>query len=410
MLRPGQVVALCVIALLTVGVVMVNSAGMTVLAEGVSPKALLLSRATIYMALAVAAMFAASRLPVRRLAGYFGEPDHALAHPGVPLFSGLSFLISPAVLFVVLLALVYAPVIGKEVNGANRWIRLPVPGLGDALSVQPSEIVKWGMIGAIAWYCCRRAPVLPQFWRGLFPALVFTGAMAVFIVVEDLGTGVLVVAGSCVILLAAGARFWHFMMFVPLGLAGLGLAIFKSPYRVQRVLAFLDPYADPEKSGYHMIQSMSAVAGGEVFGRGLGHGQQKFGYLPEDETDFLFAIVCEELGVAGAAAVIGVLLLLIWTGLGIVKRERDSFLRLMGLGIIATVGIQAIINLAVVTGMAPTKGIALPLVSRGGSGWILTAFSLGLLWAIDRTQSRSLLVGDGEPAIETPGAPPSPVA
>lgn len=410
MLRPGQVVALCVIALLTVGVVMVNSAGMTVLAEGVSPKALLLSRATIYMALAVAAMFAASRLPVRRLAGYFGEPDHALARPGVPLFSGLSFLISPAVLFVVLLALVYAPVIGKEVNGANRWIRLPVPGLGDALSVQPSEIVKWGMIGAIAWYCCRRAPVLPQFWRGLFPALVFTGAMAVFIVVEDLGTGVLVVAGSCVILLAAGARFWHFMMFVPLGLAGLGLAIFKSPYRVQRVLAFLDPYADPEKSGYHMIQSMSAVAGGEVFGRGLGHGQQKFGYLPEDETDFLFAIVCEELGVAGAAAVIGVLLLLIWTGLGIVKRERDSFLRLMGLGIIATVGIQAIINLAVVTGMAPTKGIALPLVSRGGSGWILTAFSLGLLWAIDRTQSRSLLVGDGEPAIETPGAPPSPVA
>lgn len=410
MLRPGQVVALCVIALLTVGVVMVNSAGMTVLAEGVSPKALLLSRATIYMALAVAAMFAASRLPVRRLAGYFGEPDHALARPGVPLFSGLSFLISPAVLFVVLLALVYAPVIGKEVNGANRWIRLPVPGLGDALSVQPSEIVKWGMIGAIAWYCCRRAPVLPQFWRGLFPALVFTGAMAVFIVVEDLGTGVLVVAGSCVVLLAAGARFWHFMMFVPLGLAGLGLAIFKSPYRVQRVLAFLDPYADPEKSGYHMIQSMSAVAGGEVFGRGLGHGQQKFGYLPEDETDFLFAIVCEELGVAGAAAVIGVLLLLIWTGLGIVKRERDSFLRLMGLGIIATVGIQAIINLAVVTGMAPTKGIALPLVSRGGSGWILTAFSLGLLWAIDRTQSRSLLVGDEEGVIETPGAPPSPVA
>lgn len=410
MLRPGQVVALCVIALLTVGVVMVNSAGMTVLAEGVSPKALLLSRATIYMALAVAAMFAASRLPVRRLAGYFGEPDHALARPGVPLFSGLSFLISPAVLFVVLLALVYAPVIGKEVNGANRWIRLPVPGLGDALSVQPSEIVKWGMIGAIAWYCCRRAPVLPQFWRGLFPALVFTGAMAVFIVVEDLGTGVLVVAGSCVILLAAGARFWHFMMFVPLGLAGLGLAIFKSPYRVQRVLAFLDPYADPEKSGYHMIQSMSAVAGGEVFGRGLGHGQQKFGYLPEDETDFLFAIVCEELGVAGAAAVIGVMLLLIWTGLGIVKRERDSFLRLMGLGIIATVGIQAIINLAVVTGMAPTKGIALPLVSRGGSGWILTAFSLGLLWAIDRTQSRSLLVGDEEGVIETPGAPPSPVA
>ncbi|MBL8760869.1 MAG: FtsW/RodA/SpoVE family cell cycle protein [Phycisphaerae bacterium] len=410
MLRPGQVVALCVIALLTVGVVMVNSAGMTVLAEGVSPRALLLSRSTIYMALAVAAMLVASRLPVRRLAAYFGEPDHGLTRPGAPLFSGLSFLVSPLVLFVVLLALVYAPVIGKEVNGAHRWIRLPIPGLGDALSVQPSEIVKWAMIGAVAWYCCRRAAVLHQFWRGLVPGLVFAGVVSCFIVIADLGTGALVLASSCVILLAAGARFWHFATFVPLGLAGLAIAIVNSPYRVQRVLAFKNPYADPEGSGYHMIQSMSAVAGGEVFGRGLGHGQQKFGYLPEDETDFLFAIVCEELGVAGAAAVIGVLLLLIWTGLGIVKRERDSFLRLMGLGIIATLGIQAIINLAVVTGMAPTKGIALPLVSRGGSGWILTAFSLGLLWAIDRTQSRSLLVGDDEPALETPGAPPAPAA
>ena len=146
MLRPGQVVALCVIALLTVGVVMVNSAGMTVLAEGVTPKAILLSRSTIYMALAVAAMFAASRLPVRRLAGYFGEADQALVRPNAPILGGLTFLISPMVLFIVLLALVYAPVIGKEVNGAHRWIRLPIPGLGDALSVQPSEIVKWAKV------------------------------------------------------------------------------------------------------------------------------------------------------------------------------------------------------------------------------------------------------------------------
>lgn len=413
MLRPGQVVALCVIALLTVGVVMVNSAGMTVVAEGVSTKAILLSRSTVYMALAVAALFLGSRMPVRRLAAYFSEPDETLARPGTPLLAGLTFLVSPLVLFCVLLALVYAPVIGKEVNGAHRWIRLPVPGLGDALSVQPSEIVKWGMIGVVAWYCCRRAGVIHRFWRGLVPALAFAGVVSAFVVLEDLGTGALVLASSCIILLAAGARFWQFMSFVPVGMAGLALAIIKSPYRVQRVLAFLNPYEDPQKSGYHMIQSMSAVAGGEVFGRGLGHGQQKFGYLPEDETDFLFAIVCEELGVAGAAAVIGVILLLIWTGLGIVKRERDPFLRLVGLGILSTVGLQAIINLAVVTGMAPTKGIALPLVSRGGTGWILTAFTLGLLWAIDRTQSRDLLagVGDDAPTEPVPGVlPPTPAA
>ena len=136
-----------------------------------------------------------------------------------------------------------------------------------------------------------------------------------------------------------------------------------------------------------MIQSMLAVAGGEGFGRGLGFGLQKFGYLPEDTTDFLFAIICEELGIAGAAIIIVLFVVIICMGCAIVIRERSTMLRLVALGIVSTIGFQAIINLIVVTGLGPTKGIALPLVSSGGTGWLLTCFSIGILMAIDRTQA-----------------------
>jgi cell division protein FtsW len=135
-----------------------------------------------------------------------------------------------------------------------------------------------------------------------------------------------------------------------------------------------------------MIQSLRAIAEGEGTGRGLGWSVQKFNYLPEDKTDFIFAIICEELGIGGAAVVVGLFLALLWSCHAIIRREREPLLRLLGLGVLTTVGLQAIINLAVVTGLAPTKGIALPLLSSGGTGWMMTAFSLGLVVAIERSQ------------------------
>ena len=162
------------------------------------------------------------------------------------------------------------------------------------------------------------------------------------------------------------------------------------PYRVQRVLTFLDPWSDPEGSGYHMIQSMTAVSGGEGVGRGLGFGLQKFGYLPEDRNDFLYAVICEELGIVGAGSVIALYLVILWAGLGIARNIRSIPVRLAALGIVSTLGIQAIINMIVVTGLGPTKGIALPLLSSGGTGWIATAASLGLLVGIGRRQTLEL--------------------
>lgn len=402
MLRPGQVIALCVLALLTIGVVMVNSAGMSVdpAARGVSVQAVLFSRPAVYMCLALGALTIGAFLPVRALATLFGRPDPSACQGWSPL-AGLGPLVLAVLILIAVLATVYIPGLGKEVNGSHRWLRVKVPGLGEAQSLQPSEFAKWGLVALVAYYGARRALVIGEFWRGLVPALAAIGLVAGFVVLEDLGTGVLIAGSCCIVLIAAGARLWQFAVFVPVGILGLSLAILHSPYRLARIVSFLEPYSDPKGTGYHMIQSMAAVAGGEGPGRGLGHGQQKFDYLPEDQTDFLFAIVCEELGIAGAAVLIGLFGALVAVGLLIVRREKEAVLKLLGLGIVAMVGLQAVINLVVVTGLGPTKGIALPLVSSGGTGWILTAFSLGLLVAIDRTQPR-------EPGTEPPGLAPLP--
>lgn len=404
--RSGHIIALCALALLTLGVVMVNSAGMQVAvpkAPGVevpaiTARSVLLSAPTVHMLLASIAMALAAHLPVRRLAG--------LIEDARPLDSSLSSdvrSLMPIGLAVVamigVLLLAYAPVIGKEVNGSHRWIRIPVPGLGDQLSAQPSEIVKWGMVGVIAWYATRRASVLDGFWRGLLPALAIVGVVSACVAVEDLGTGVLIAASACVVLLAGGARLWQFMLFVPLGIAAIATAIVQSPYRVNRILSFIDPYADPRGVGYHMLESMKAIANGAGPGRGLGFGLQKMGFLPEDKTDFLFAVICEELGIAGAALVASLFLMLIWSGFAVIAREPSRLLRLFALGVISTVGMQALINLVVVTGLGPTKGIALPLVSSGGTGWILTGFSLGIVIAIDRTRGAEARLFEHDPRM-----------
>lgn len=396
-LTAGQGIALCVLGLLTIGVVMVNSAGMSVDASrAVTAESLLLSKSTIYMGLAMLGLTVSALLPIRRIAERLcREPsDRTTGRTGQsepwlrdctrhwlslwPLWAFVAAMIG-------VLCLVYMPVIGKEVNSSHRWINLHVRGLD---SVQPSEIAKWGLVAVVAWYAARRAALMPDFLRGLAPALAAIAAVCAVVVLEDFGTGVLIGAATCIILLAAGARLWQFALFVPFAALGLAVALLTSPYRVKRLTAFLDPYADPERTGYHMIQSMLAVSGGEGWGRGLGFGLQKFGYLPEDHNDFLFAVICEELGIAGAAVTIAIYIALVWAGFAIVRREREPFLRLLALGIIATIGLQALINLTVVTGLGPTKGIALPLVSSGGTGWLLTALSMGVLIAIDRTRPR----------------------
>jgi cell division protein FtsW len=407
MLRPGQVIALCALALLTLGVVMVNSAGMRVhivdpqaatADPGVTAQSILFSRSTIYAGLALTALFLGSIMPVRYVAARLRGPSGSTSHPlaGLPLFA------LGVVLLLMVCALVYVPGLSRVANNSPRWISIPGLGGAEGLSAQPSEIAKWGLIFFVAAYCVARRDLLPKFWLGLVPALVGIGAVAAFVAKADLGTGTLIALVACIMLLAAGARVWQFALFVPLGILGFVAAVQANQYRVARITSFLNPYADAEKTGYHMIQSLRAIAEGEGAGRGLGWSVQKFNYLPEDKTDFIFAIICEELGIGGAAIVVGLFLALLWSCHAIIRREREPLLRLLGLGVLTTVGLQAIINLAVVTGLAPTKGIALPLLSSGGTGWMMTGFSLGLVVAIERSQrgmNEVPLANDGSPTL-----------
>ena len=203
------------------------------------------------------------------------------------------------------------------------------------------------------------------------------------IMLEDLGTALLIGAVAALLLLAAGAKLWHLGLIALPSLGVITAAIVSTPYRLTRLQSFMNPWADPAGDGYHVVQSMTALAGGGIGGRGLGNGVQKFGYLPEDTTDFIFSVISEELGVLGGVVVVSLLLTLAWTGWSIIRSQTQPQRQLLALGITITIIGQAMMNLMVVTAMAPTKGIALPLISSGGTGWIMTAFMLGLLAGLD---------------------------
>jgi cell division protein FtsW len=374
MLRAGHGIVLLTCALLAIGVVMVSSAGLSVDTDGgVSLSGVLLGRPALLAALGMAALLAGSRVPVGRLSRV-RWPVLQVGRLRVPASPAVWL----AVAIVILLLLVHVPGIGREVNGARRWIDLGIT------SFQPSEVAKWGMLAIVAAYVTRWAAVMGRLGPGFLVPMAFVALVCGLIVTEDLGTAVLIGAVCTVLLLAGGAKLWHAAVIAAPAALGLVAAIVSSPYRLDRIRAWLNPYEDPQGIGYHVIQSMATVAGGGLAGRGLGNGVQKFGYLPEDTTDFIFAVICEEMGLMGAAVVVSLYGGLLLCGWSIIRRCDDSFRRLLGFGILLTLGLQTLINIAVVTGWAPTKGIALPLVSSGGTGWVLTAFSLGLLVSMGR--------------------------
>jgi len=381
-MRLGHGIVLIALTLLVIGVVMVNSAGLSIEAsEAISLKGIVFGRHALLAALALIALLIGMMLPIERL------PQLRGASSPVPWL---------CIALVALLLAVYLPEIGRPVNGARRWLHLGF------VSFQPSEIAKWFLPVFIAWHCVRRAALLQSLRHGFLPPMLFAGVICGMVAIEDLGTGVLMLSVCTLMLLAAGCRPVHAALLAAPGVAGAVLLVLVSPYRMNRITSYLDPFADAQNTGYHLIQSMAAVGGGGLAGRGLGNSIRKFEYLPEDTTDFIFAIICEELGAPGALLVIGLYVALLVCGLLVVRRLRTAFGRLLGLGIILTIGLQAIINLTVVTGLAPTKGIALPLLSAGGTGWVLTAFALGLLISMDRAAEDEAATANRERDDESP--------
>ena len=387
MLRAGHLLQLIVIAFLGIAVVMVHSADMRINGPRFEVQSLLTSKHVIHAGLAMLVMLAASRINLRQ---------------ALEVRWWLNPLIGLLVVSLGLVAVAMVPGIGLEINGARRWLR--VGGGGFETNFQPSELTKWAIVLVLAWYCSVRHEAMPKFFKGTLPALMLVGACAALVVLEDLGTAALMGVVACILLIAGGARVWHFLMMVPPIAAAVVGAVLMKPHRMERLETFLHPWDDAQGAGYQAIQSLIAFAEGGVTGKGLGNGIQKFGYLPTDTSDFLFANIAEELGLPGCLLIVALYLGMLWAGISVVKDCKDKFGRLVSLGIVATLVIQAMINIAVVTVVVPTKGIALPLLSAGGTGWIVTAFAIGLAASIDQANHLMQLDEEEQEAMPQAGA------
>lgn len=272
---------------------------------------------------------------------------------------------------------------GAPVKGSRRWF-----GLG-ALGIQPSELAKLAAILFTASVLERRMDRIEEPKYALWPVGLVVGCLAALILAEpDLGTGVCLVAIVGAMVFVAGIRYrdlgFGLLLLLPT-LAGLALA---APYRRERLLAFLDPWAKPFDEGFQIIQSLIAVGSGGVFGRGLMGGMQKLFYLPEPHTDFIYAVIGEELGLVGTTAVLVCFTLIAWRGLRAAVRSPDRFGALLATGLTVMVAFQAFVNMSVVLGLLPTKGISLPLVSAGGSSLLVNLAGIGILLNVSQQGSR----------------------
>lgn len=279
----------------------------------------------------------------------------------------------------VLLIIVLIPGIGNERNGSRSWI-----GVG-AFSIQPSEFMKLAMISFLAKFLSEKQKLITSFKKGLMPSLglVFL-AFGLIMLQPDLGTGTVMVGTCIVMIFIAGARIRHFVFLGLIGLSGFVGLVLSAPYRMKRITSFLDPWEDPLGSGFQIIQSLYAIGPGGLFGLGLGQSRQKFFYLPEPQTDFIFAILSEELGFIGGSFVILLFALLLWRGVRIALGAPDLYGSFLAVGIVAMVAIQVMINIGVVTGLMPVTGITLPFLSYGGSSLTLMLMAIGVLLNISR--------------------------
>ncbi|WP_280769080.1 stage V sporulation protein E [Salipaludibacillus daqingensis] len=279
----------------------------------------------------------------------------------------------------ILLIVVLIPGVGLVRGGAQSWL-----GVG-AFSIQPSEFMKLAMILFLAKYIAKNQKYITTWRRGLIPifSLIFL-AFGLIMLQPDLGTGAVMVLTCVILIFVAGAKLSHFYFLGAIGLAGLVALIISAPYRLERITSFLNPWQDPLGSGFQIIQSLFAIGPGGVLGLGLGHSRQKYFYLPEPQTDFIFAILAEELGFLGGSFVLVCFAILLWRGLRIAIHAPDLYGTLFATGIISMIAIQVMINIGVVIGLMPVTGITLPLLSYGGSSLTLMLTTIGILLNISR--------------------------
>lgn len=279
----------------------------------------------------------------------------------------------------VFLAIVLIPGVGQNRGGSQAWL-----GIG-SFGIQPSEFAKLGLIIFLSHYLADTKERMQSFRQGLLPPLGMALLAVGLVMLEpDLGQSVVIVGTTILLLFAAGARLSHLAALGGVGLGAFGVLVAMAPYRMNRITSFLDPWSDPLKTGYQIIQSLYALGSGGVLGLGLGHSRQKYLYLPEPQTDFIYSILGEELGFLGAATVLMLFAVLVWRGFRTAILAPDEFGSLLAVGITGMITVQVLINVGVVTGSIPATGITLPFLSYGGSSLTLMLTGVGILLNISR--------------------------
>lgn len=281
---------------------------------------------------------------------------------------------------IILLVLVLIPGIGTIRNGSRSWF-----GIG-AFGIQPSEFAKLGIIIFSAKYFSRNNKEVKDIKKGVLPILGLVLLIFALIMLQpDFGTGVILVMSVIGLMFVAGVDFKFFLRIGVLGIIGIVGLIAIAPYRLKRILSFLNPWEDPLGSGFQIIQSLYAIGPGGLFGLGFGNSRQKHFYLPEPQTDFIFSIISEEFGFLGVLIVALLFITIIYQGFKISRKAKDLFGKYLAFGIIFQIAFQAILNLMVVVGLIPVTGVTLPFLSYGGSSLLITLCSIGIVLNISRT-------------------------
>jgi len=346
--------------LVCVSVVMVYSASAVIALERFQQPYLFLTKQALWTVLGLAVLGVAMRVDYRT---YRNEPF---------IWCLLAFVL------VMLIAVLFS----APVNGTRRWF-----GIG-GLGIQPSELAKVACVFFTALILERRMHRIDDLSYSLLPIGLIVGLVVTLILLQpDFGTSISLALVVAVMVFAAGLHYRYFVGLALVALPAIYLVLVAAPYRRRRLLAFWDPWADPLGDGFQIIQSLVAVGTGGVFGRGLMGGVQKLFYLPEPHTDFIYAVIGEELGLIGATAILLCFCVIAWRGLRISARAEDTFGSFVALGLTTMIAAQAFVNISVVLGLMPTKGIPLPLVSFGGSSLLINLLGMGVLLNISQHES-----------------------
>jgi len=348
------------LALVSIGLVMIASSSVAFAAENYGDPWFFTKRHGIYILMGAALSLIVLAVPVKHWQRYAGWLMLAT---------------------LVLMVLVLIPGIGREVNGARRWLNL---GL---ISIQVSEVAKIAAVFFFASFFARRHQELYTGWQGFIKPILVLGMMCLLLLLQpDFGSAVVMAGAVLAMMFIAGVKLWHFLLLLGLAVAALGaLAVFE-PYRMQRLITFLDPWAAQFDSGYQLTQSLIAFGRGEWFGLGLGNSLQKLFYLPEAHTDFIAAITAEEFGLVGLVILLGLFAALIIRIFGIARASlnaRELFAAFATFGVAILLTAQVFINVGVASGLLPTKGLTLPFISYGGSSLLIGCALLAFVVRVD---------------------------